>query len=232
MATKKSVSTRLFLFDIDGTLLNSRAGKYALRDSMQSQFGIKENFAGILLAGVTDGAIARALLAKNGIPVIQENITCLLDGYLRNLSKYIHYHPGKLTPGVLQFLQHCLYLRPRHVLGLLTGNLMRGAEIKLTYYDVWHFFKFGAFSDDHYNRDELGKVALLRAQAICGIEFPSKHIYVLGDTPNDIRCGKIIGAHTVAIATGEYSMEELARFHPDFLFANLLDTQKIFHTLL
>lgn len=223
-------SKRLLLFDIDGTLLDACAGKFALRDSMQSQFGIKEDFAGILLPGLTDEAIARALLVKNGIPVTQENIAHLLEGYLMHLSAYVHRHQGRLIPGIAPLLQH-LHLQPEYMLGLLTGNLMRGAEIKLTYYGIWHFFEFGAFSDDHYNRDELGKVARLRAYQICGIVFPSKYIYILGDTPSDIRCGKVIGARTVAVATGEYSMKELAQFKPDFLFDNLLDTKKVLRSL-
>ncbi|QQY09934.1 MAG: haloacid dehalogenase-like hydrolase [Candidatus Xiphinematobacter sp.] len=232
MDAEENFSRHLFLFDIDGTLLTSaHAGKYALRDSMQSQFGVREDFTGISLAGATDGTIAKALLAKNGIPVTQENTTRLLEGYLRHLGKRIRYHPGSLMPGVLELLQH-LHSRPDCVLGLLTGNLVRGAEIKLAFYDAWHFFEFGAFADDHDDRNELGNVARVRARKIHGFEFPSKHIYVVGDTPNDISCGKAINAYTVAIATGEYSVEELSQCQPDFLFKSLLDTKKVLRSLL
>ncbi|ALJ56932.1 Phosphoglycolate phosphatase [Candidatus Xiphinematobacter sp. Idaho Grape] len=225
-------SRRLFLFDIDGTLLTSaHAGKHALRDSMQSQFGIREDLTGIPLAGATDGAVAKALLAKNGIPVTQENTAFLLEGYLRHLSERIYYHPGNLMPGVLELLQY-LSLRPDCVLGLLTGNLVRGAQIKLTFYGAWHFFEFGAFADDHDNRNELGNVARTRACKIYGIEFPPGHIYVVGDTPSDIDCGRAINAHTVAVATGEHSMEELSQFQPDFLFKDLLDTSSVLYSLL
>jgi len=225
------LSRRLLLFDIDGTLLTSaRAGRQALIDGMQSQFGIKEDLAGVSLAGATDGAIAKALLAKNGIPVTQENAACLLEGYLRHLSERIRCHPGNLMPGVLELLRH-LCLRPDCVLGLLTGNLERGAKIKLTFYGAWHFFVFGAFADDHDNRNELGNVARVRAYKIYGFEFPPEHIYVFGDTPSDIHCGKAINARTVAVATGEYSAEELSQFQPDFLFKNLLDKRRVLHLL-
>jgi phosphoglycolate phosphatase-like HAD superfamily hydrolase len=113
------------------------------------------------------------------------------------------------------------------VLALLTGNLVRGAEIKLAHFGVWHFFEFGAFSDDHHDRNELGHFARARALDRHGIDFPPESIYVIGDTPRDIECGRAIGARTVAIATGIYSRTELAGHRPDFLFEDFSDTAAI-----
>ncbi len=226
-----TTSKRLLLFDIDGTLLTSGgAGEHALKDSMQSQFNVKEDLQDICIAGSTDSAIARALLLKNHIPVTSENIALFLDGYLNHLPKRIPDHPGYLLPGILKLLNH-LHTRQDCVLALLTGNLTCGAEIKLSHYGVWHFFEFGAFGDDHHNRNELGKFARIRAKEAHGIEFPPELIYVIGDTPKDVDCGKAIGARTVAIATGNYSMEELSQHQPDFLFKNLLDTEEVTRAL-
>ena len=80
------------------------------------------------------------------------------------------------------------------VVALLTGNLVRGAEIKLSHYGVWDYFEFGAFADDHHERNELRRFACARALEKHGEEFSPENIFVIGDTPRDIECGKVIGA--------------------------------------
>ncbi len=107
------------------------------------------------------------------------------------------------------------------MLGLLTGNLRRGAEIKLTQYGVWNYFEFGAYADDHHDRNELGHFARRRASEKRGVDFPAERIYVLGDTPHDVACARAIGAKAVAIATGAFSREALAACEPDCPFEDL-----------
>jgi phosphoglycolate phosphatase-like HAD superfamily hydrolase len=221
------IDRRLLLFDIDGTLITSGgAGEAALKDAMRSRFGVEEDLAGIILAGATDARIARELLEKHGIAVSPENVAALLDAYLGHLSDRIGRHDGKLLPGIVPLL-NVLSQREDAVLALLTGNVSRGAEIKLTHYGVWDFFEFGAFADDHHDRNELGKFARARALERHGEEFPPARIYVIGDTPKDIECGRAIGACTVAIATGHYSAAELKDHSPDFLFEDLSDTDRV-----
>ena len=221
------IDRRLLLFDIDGTLITSGgAGEAALKDAMRSRFGVEEDLAGIILAGATDARIARELLEKHGIAVSSENVAALLDTYLGHLSDRIGRHDGKLLPGIVPLL-NVLSQREDAVLALLTGNVSRGAEIKLTHYGVWDFFEFGAFADDHHDRNELGKFARARALERHGEEFPPSRIYVIGDTPKDIECGRAIGACTVAIATGHYSAAELKDHSPDFLFEDLSDTDRV-----
>ncbi len=223
---------RLLLFDIDGTLITSGgAGEWALKDAMKERFGVEEDLQGILLAGATDAKIARELLAKHGIEASAENVAALLDEYLQHLAGRMSRHDGRLLPGIVPVLE-ALEKHPEAVLALLTGNLTRGAEIKLTHYGVWNFFEFGAFADDHHDRNELGKFARARAIERHGIEFPPERIYVIGDTPRDIECGRAIGAKTVAIATGCYSVPELAEHAPDFLFEDFSDTQRVLGCLL
>jgi phosphoglycolate phosphatase-like HAD superfamily hydrolase len=141
-------SRRLFLFDIDGTLITSGgAGEGALMDAVKQRFGIDEDLEGITIAGATDALIARMILEKNGLPASSENITALLDTYLSFLGQRLSRHAGRVLPGIIRLLDH-LRQREDCVLALLTGNLVRGAEIKLTHYGVWDYFKFGAFADD------------------------------------------------------------------------------------
>jgi phosphoglycolate phosphatase-like HAD superfamily hydrolase len=218
---------RLILFDIDGTLITSGgAGEKALKEAMGTRFGKTEDFSGIVLAGATDRAIAVNLLRKNHLPASDENVAALMDAYLRHLSEEIGRHAGTVLPGIIPLLE-ALERRENIVLGLLTGNLVRGAEIKLRHFGVWDFFEFGAFADDHMDRNELGHFARTRATQMTGCEFPPERIFVIGDTPRDIECGRAIGAHTVAIATGQYSVEELQAFHPDFLFETFDSTPAI-----
>jgi phosphoglycolate phosphatase-like HAD superfamily hydrolase len=221
------IDRRLFLFDIDGTLITSGgAGEAALKDAMRSRFDVEEDLDGIILAGATDARIARELLEKHSIAVSAENVAALLDTYLGHLNERIGRHDGKLLPGIVPLLK-VLSERSDAVLALLTGNVIRGAEIKLTHYGVWDFFEFGAFADDHHDRNELGKFARARALERHGEEFPPSRIYVIGDTPKDIECGRAIGACTVAIATGHYSSDQLRDHAPDFLFEDLSDTERV-----
>jgi len=231
--TSTKISRRhLLLFDIDGTLITSGgAGESALRDAVRDHFGIAEDLGGITIAGATDAAIARKLLEKNGLEVSPENITALLDHYLHFLKERLPRHQGRVLPGIVTLLDR-LRSHPDCVLALLTGNIVRGAEIKLTHYGVWDYFEFGAFADDHHDRNELGKFARSRAQEKHGEEFPREQIFVIGDTPRDIECGKAIGANTVAIATGNYSRGELSAHEPDFLFDDLSDTDAVLRALL
>ena len=123
-------------------------------------------------------------------------------------------------------LLEALRSREDIVLALLTGNLERGAKLKHTHYGVWHYFEFGAFADDHHDRNALGPFARARARERHGFEFPPERIFVLGDTPHDIACARAIGARAIAIATGKFKSAELAAHQPDFLFENASDIER------
>ncbi len=227
----KTDAARLFLFDIDGTLITSGgAGEASLCEAMQSKFGLQEDMRGIHLPGNTDARIASELLRKHALPDTPENAAALLDEYLFHLERRISAHDGRVMPGIINLL-HALEARPDAVLALLTGNVERGARIKLSHYRVWHHFEFGAFADDHGDRNELGHFARRKALAHHGIDFPPERIVVIGDTPRDIECGRAIGAKTVAIATGHFPLSELERHSPDALFENLADTESVVERL-
>ena len=227
----KARKTRLLLFDIDGTLIHSGgAGIHALILAFKERFGIDDDLHDIEFAGMTDSGIVLSILEKHKIAATHENMSAFLDSYLHFLSLELPRREGKLLPGVLELLER-LKTRPHVVLALLTGNVSRGARLKLEHYGVWHFFEFGAFADDHRDRNELGRFARARAKEKHEQEFDASQIDVIGDTPRDIACGKAFGARTIAVATGRWRRHELANHDPDFVIDDLSNVEKIMDTL-
>ena len=226
-----TMQRRLLLFDIDGTLIHSGgAGVHALKKALTERHGIEDALDDIEIAGMTDSGIVISILKKYKIPATQENIAGFLDSYVHFLSIELPHRKGKLLPGVLELLEK-LKLRKHLVLALLTGNVSRGAQLKLGHYGVWHFFEFGAFADDHHDRNQLGPFARARAKEKHGREFSAAEIDVIGDTPRDIACGKALGARTIAVATGTWSREELAQHDPDYLIDDLSHVDRLINTL-
>lgn len=222
---------RLILWDIDGTLINTgSAGQHALARATIERFGGEADLTGVEIAGRTDIAIAHQLLKKYGEPVTNENVDSFLDCYLALLPEQLPNGKGRVLPGVRELLES-LSRQADKTLGLLTGNLERGARLKLGHFDLWHFFPFGAFADDHHDRNALGPCALNRGTAHAGCAFPPEQIDVIGDTGHDIACGKVLGARTVAVATGSWSRERLAECQPDFLFDDLANIDEVKRTL-
>jgi phosphoglycolate phosphatase-like HAD superfamily hydrolase len=136
-----------------------------------------------------------------------------------------------IKPGIPAALE-AVRAQPEIHQALLTGNLREGARLKLSYLGLWDYFEFGAFADDSSIRDELGPFALARAKEKLGIEFPPERVYIIGDTPHDIACGKAIGAKTIAVATGAFSVAELSALNPTHTFKDLADTEGLMKVIL
>ncbi|MDQ2867677.1 MAG: haloacid dehalogenase-like hydrolase [Verrucomicrobiota bacterium] len=222
---------RLLLWDVDATLVTTlRAGVKALQGVVRERFGADDAFDDIEIAGRTDAMIAMAILRKYHVESAAENVRSFLDSYLEHLAEFLPQLQGRVLPGVREILER-LHSRPDRVLALLTGNLRSGAELKLRRYELWHFFEFGAFADDHHDRNELGTFARQRAQEKHGHDFASGAIDVIGDTGHDVAAGRAIGARTIAVATGTWPRERLALSQPDFLFDDLSDVDRVMDTL-
>ena len=218
---------RLILWDIDSTLVNTgAAGQHALIRATIEWFGGDGDLTGVEIAGRTDRAIAHQIMEKYAKPAATENVDAFLDRYVSLLPDELPKRNGRVLPGVRELLED-LSRQPSTTLGLLTGNLERGAQLKLEYYDLWHFFPFGAFADDHHDRNALGPCAVQRAAAHAGFEFRPEQVDVVGDTGHDVACGKAFGARTIAVATGSWSRERLAECAPDFLFDDLANVNEV-----
>jgi phosphoglycolate phosphatase-like HAD superfamily hydrolase len=217
---------RLLLWDIDGTLISTgAAGHRAIGRATAARFD-GGDLEGVEIAGRTDLGIGRQILSKYGTPVTDASVHSFLDLYLEFLAEELPRSKGRVLPGVLELLEDSV-AKPDITLGLLTGNLERGAKLKLEHYDLWRFFAFGAFADDHHDRNELGAFALTRAREATGIDFAAEQVDVIGDTGHDIACGKAFGARTVAVATGPWSREQLTPHEPDFLFDDLANVDEV-----
>jgi phosphoglycolate phosphatase-like HAD superfamily hydrolase len=225
------LKTTLVLFDIDQTILHSGgAGERALIRALRDRFGREENLDNIEIAGKTDVWIARRIFEVHGIEPIPENVAHFLDGYLGHLKEELAASNGRLLPGFPEILEALARL-PHVAIGLLTGNLRRGAELKLGHFGILGHFAFGAFADDSPDRNHLGPFALERARQTHGTDFQPADIYVIGDTPHDIACAKAIGARGVGVATGNYSRAALEAAGADFVFEDLSNVAAVLKTL-
>lgn len=207
--------SRLLLFDIDCTLIDTGgAGMAALKEAACELFGAEG--PALDLAGSTDSGIVDGMLEHFGSDVSHEEF---YQVYLSRLDPHLAFFSGRVLPGVNELL---VSLRSDHAsMGLLTGNIAAGAKAKLVHYELDHFFPYGAYGDDHSDRNLLGPVALERASRHHGISFEAKDAVVIGDTPKDIACGKAIGAKTLAVATGGFSEEMLTDHGADLVVADL-----------
>ena len=193
---------------------------------LEQQFGVSDDLRDIEVAGKTDSGIVHQILRKQKIAVTAENTAAFLERYLELLATELPLRPGRLLPGVKDLLAR-LQARPQNVLALLTGNLRRGAQLKLAHYGIWDFFEFGAFADDHHDRNELGPFAQHRAREKHATDFVAADIDVFGDTPHDIACGKAIDARTIAVATGSFSRAQLAAHGPDIILDDFAEVDAV-----
>ena len=203
---------KLVLFDIDGTLvLTGGAGVRAMARACEELVGGRGALNGIPAAGRTDWIILHEALTRMGRELDDSLFNALRDRYVELLREEIH-HRGTGTKAVLpgvRDLVASLHARDDVFLGLLTGNFEEGARIKLEHFDLWKYFRCGAYGDDAADRNKLVPFALKRA-VDCGLpELESRDVVVVGDTPHDIACARAVNAVAVAVATGGYTVEQL-----------------------
>ena len=215
---------QILLFDIDGTLIRSGgAGKAAMEDALRDEFGTREILDRVSYSGRTDPAIARELLEVHGLEPSDANVKRLKAAYLRLLPNALQQHGGIVLPGIRDLLRR-LRTQDRVVLGLLTGNLRAGAECKLGHFDLWNYFAFGGFADGIPDRDDVARHAKREVERFLGRDVDSRDVWVIGDTPLDVKCARAIGAKAVAVATGWHTLDELKAAKADWLLRDFEDS--------
>ena len=227
---------RIVLFDIDGTLLKSGGvGRIAMERALTTVFG-SPGGPGYHYDGKTDRQIVREVMRREGISDedIDAQMDALLDEYVARLTEELA--SGNRTVLLLDGVRDLLDALEREekvVLGLLTGNIVAGARAKLTAAGVDPSrFKVNAFGSDNELRPELPAVAQRRASELLGVDIKGNRLVVIGDTPADIKCGESIGARAIGVATGRYTVEQLAVYDPYAVFESLADTNAVLTSIM
>jgi len=224
---------KLVLFDIDGTILwSDGAGRRAMTAALEELAG-GAGPPDYRYDGRTDPQIAREIMRHLGVEEerIGALIPVLLERYLVLLESELRTRTLRLFPGVVELVDRLE--RERGVVpGLLTGNVRAGAELKLRAAGLdTSRFRVGAFGSDHAERPALPAIAQRRAREALGADVAGRDIFVIGDTPMDIACGRGIGARAIAVATGHYAAHELATHAPAAVFETLADTDAVMEVI-
>ena len=217
--------------DVDGTLITTGgAGQAAFVVTLDKDFGIQNaTSSGVSFAGRSDRAIAMDLLVLHGLPATAETWHRFREAYVRRLAEVLPTFRGRVLAGVDSLLAS-LAERGDVALGLITGNVHDAARHKLTHYELWDWFPFGGFGDEHIDRCDIAAAALAAARAHLNGKANGKLI-VIGDTPNDVKCGRSIGARCVAVSTGNTALDVLRAAEPDVLVETLEDAEPILKLL-
>lgn len=228
---------RIALFDIDGTILLAHgAGSRAMQRALRELTGTTGP-GGLHYAGKTDGQIVREAMRGSGFSDADVDAArpAILERYLAHLERELDGAAAErpeVLPGVRELLAAC-HAHDQVVLGLLTGNLSRGAEWKLRAVGVDPGqFVIGAFGSDHEHRPALAALARERASAFLGREVAAASCVVIGDTPADVACAHAIGARAIAVATGSFAQDVLRECGAHVVFAHLGDTDAAMDAIL
>lgn len=220
---------RLVLFDIDGTLLLSGgAGGRALSGAIAQTYTLPTGTDGVRFDGKTDPQIVREILSHHGQEdrFTDEKVSSLFSIYLALLRKELTAGDGFLVLPGAHKLVRTLDRQEHFLLGLATGNIEEGARLKLERAGLESFFAFGGFGSDAENRTDVIRVAMERGSKR-NAPFNPEKVFVVGDTPRDIVHAKEAGACTLAVASGNYSLDALRSYQPDLAVASLQPIEPI-----
>lgn len=227
MITKQYL--RLILFDIDGTLVTTNGiAKTAFSEAVEETLGAPTIAHEHDFAGKTDQQIYTEIMRGSRLPddLAAKHQNAVFTLFFSKLEERLNKENVTVLPGVRELLE-ALRQEEAATLALLTGNMLQGARIKLTPPGLLGYFSFGAFGNDALYRHDLPEIAIARAYDRTGATFKAKDVVIIGDTPNDIDCGRHLNVRSIGVATGGYSNEALAEAHPDHLFNDLTETERL-----
>lgn len=210
----------VLLWDIDGTLITTGgAGRRAIERAFADVYGRPDAFAKVNFAGMTDRAIVRAGFAAIGRTCVDSEIDAVLELYVRVLEEEMRNGSCALHRGIERALDETA--QAGCAMGLGTGNIRRGARVKLSRVGIHERFSFGGFGCDHEDRAELIRIGATRGAEALGRPLPECRVVIIGDTPKDIAAAQAIGAESLAVATGSYTTAELAAAGATWAVADL-----------
>jgi phosphoglycolate phosphatase len=213
---------RLVLFDIDGTLIRSGgAGVRAFAKTFATEFNLPHATEKVAFAGRTDVSLVRQIFLQNKIKPSPANFRRFFERYPFWLDQLLHQLDGGVCEGVHGFIDGLERRADKPMLGLLTGNIRLGAELKLRRYNLWQHFATGAFADDHEERNCIAGIAHARGGELLGRKLRGEEVLVIGDTAHDVECGKSIGAKVLAVATGGVKLDLLQSHTPTWAVQDL-----------
>jgi phosphoglycolate phosphatase len=230
----------IVLFDIDGTLIRTaRAGSRAMTRAFAEVLGIPRAFDGVQMAGRTDRWILDEAARRCGVTLSPADVQRFRDRYAECLLQALSdpvpstETPTGALPGVRPLLDALIAppLRDQVFPALLTGNSEEGARIKLEHFDLWRYFRCGAYGDDVHDRNDLFRVAISRVLACGGPCVSPREVLVVGDTSFDVACATAAGARAIAVATGPSDAETLRNSGAEIVFEDLSDTNAFLRLL-
>ena len=231
---------KLVIFDIDQTLISINCGNLPQRQALNIAFeqvhGVPDAFEDVTFAGGMDLPLMVEVYRRwgfnanvlQGLSDMSRFNAAYFDSLARKLATWTK---GVICPGVPDLLE-TLASNPNVQLGLETGNFKEAAFIKLRKYGLDRYFEAGGFGGEHTQRHQLVASAIADCQKLSGRVFASENVFVIGDSPSDIEAGKANSVRTLAVATGLYSVEDLAKFNPDHVLPDLSDTGTVLRLLL
>lgn len=210
------------LFDIDGCLISTGgAGTRAWRHAFQRLHGIPADIGQFTEAGMTDPEVGRKTFVRViGRDPTEQEMGRLLGAYLARLTEEVDQSAGyRVMPGVEGLLPRLVDLGL--LLGLVSGALEAATHIKLGRARLNRFFTFGGYGSDSADRAELTRVAIARCGRLHGHTLDPSRALVVGDTPRDVEAGRAVGAVTVGVATGKYTVTQLEATGADYVLPTL-----------
>jgi phosphoglycolate phosphatase-like HAD superfamily hydrolase len=209
----------VLFWDIDGTLLTTgKAGVPAWETAVREVTGRDFQLSSIRVPGLTDFQIAVKTFEMLGFDADEQTLRRMVERYEELLPTSLPTKQGRVLPNVREILEE-LRGRPDVRSYLLTGNTRGGARAKLTHYDLFDFFPDGAFAEDARERSTIAARALELARRAGPVG--DNAVFVIGDTPHDIHCASAIGARTIAVGTGGYTVDELEAHDPWRIYEEL-----------
>ena len=219
---------KLLLFDIDGTLLSTHGiPRVAMGNVLNRMYKNFNYYDGFNFSGRTDWEIIEHLLEFDGREISPKLVKNIMKAYALELEKQLQNgKPPLIYAGVRELLEALADI-PDVYLGLVTGNILPGAEIKLSLAGLWHYFDVGGFGDDARNRSDLPPLAITRAQDFYRTSFSEADTWIIGDSEFDISCARDNNLRSLAVSTGLTDHDILGKKNPDYLVRDFSDVDFI-----